>query len=90
MNDNIFYRTNKRINYMSEKINSENLEENLETIANEIKKLKNIGEILSKSELNEKTIIWLISRASGVNQTHCSLVMSSLQRLEEIFLKWEE
>lgn len=65
------------------------LKENLDNIAKEIKKLRRVGNILAKSELNEKTIIWLISRASGVPQGSCEKIMNSLQELEGIFLKCE-
>ena len=65
------------------------LEENLEKISNEIKKLQVVGEALSKSELNEKTIIWLLSRASGVSQTDVRKIMDTLFELESIFLKRE-
>ncbi len=65
------------------------LEENLEKISSEIRKLKKVGEVLAESELNEKTITWLISRASGVPQRDCRLVMDSLQELEGMFLKME-
>ena len=53
----------------------------------EIKKLRIVGEAMANSELNEKTIIWLLSRASGVTQKDVKAIVESLQELESIFLK---
>ena len=69
--------------------NEKELEENLEKISQEIRKLKKVGQVLAESKLNEKTVVWLISRASGVNQGDCRLIMDSLQELERMFLKME-
>lgn len=66
------------------------LKENLAELSNEIKKLQKVGEVLAESEFNEKTIIWLISRASGLPQKDCEAVITSLQDLEAIFLKHKE
>lgn len=75
---------------MTEELTKEQIEENLDQIAANIKKLSIVGDALSKSELNEKTVIWLLSRASGVNQREVKEVLYSMYRLEEIFLKPSE
>ena len=65
----------------------EEITENLDKISTEIRKLRTVGDAISKSELNEKTIVWLLSRASGVNQGDVKAIMNSLMELESIFLK---
>lgn len=68
-------------------IDENELEENLDQIVGNIKSLQRVGRVLSESELNEQTVLWLLSRASGVPQRDVKLMMESLYNLEEIFLK---
>lgn len=63
------------------------IEENLEIIAENLQNLQKVGEAFSSSRINEKTIVWLISKASGVPQGQCKKILNSMAELEKTFLK---
>lgn len=72
---------------MTENEKVEVLKENLDALADHVAVLSEIGKMIEKSRLKQKTLILLLQQMTKLPQRDIMLVLDALPKLEQEFLK---